>query len=385
MHERLLMYGRWQDGMVPNIGLSDNDKKQYTAFFSFMEGLKSARGRDGKKSFAIPVDQSSQDPAYLKYDDLTMKEWMEQNGFTSAYLQWYVNYCCRDDYGTTFDEASAWAGMHYFAARTGVAANAGAQDVITWPEGNGWLAHRLMKPLEKNITSHSLVYRVQQDGQRVNVDYLEPQTGIARRISAESVILATPQFIAARLQPQTQEAGPAHSFSYAPWVVANITLDRMPEGKGADLAWDNMIYNSNLLGYVVATHQNTEMRPLKTVLTYYWPLSHLPPREARQEALKRSYEDWRDIFLQELYMVHPELKGHVEKLDLWIWGHAMVRPTKGFIWGDERRAVLRQKPPIFHAHSDMSGISIFEEAYTHGVRAAENSMAHLKIPYATEL
>jgi hypothetical protein len=46
---------------------------------------------------------------------------------------------------------------------------------------------------------------------------------------------------------------------------------------------------------------------------------------------------------------------------------------------------LRQQPPIFTAHSDMSGISLFEEAYTHGVRAAENVLAHLGIPYRSEL
>ena len=28
-----------------------------------------------------------------------------------------MNYCCRDDYGATTDQHSAWAGIQYFASR----------------------------------------------------------------------------------------------------------------------------------------------------------------------------------------------------------------------------------------------------------------------------
>jgi protoporphyrinogen oxidase len=380
-HERLFMYGRWQDGLVPNTGISDDDKKQYTSFFALTEGYKSAKGKDGRRAFAIPVDKSSHDPEWTKLDNVTMKEWMDARGYTSEPLRWYVDYCCRDDYGTSFEETSAWAGLHYFAARNGVSANGAAGGVVTWPEGNGWLAHKLEDPIKDNIIPSALAFRVQEDGKRVNVDYLDVTTGKARRISAKSVIVATPQFIGARLLNEK----PPEEFSYAPWAVANITLSKLPAGKGMDLAWDNMIYNSKLLGYVVATHQNTEMAPLRTVITYYWPLNHKPPKDARAEALDRTYEQWRDIFMEELLRVHPELIGAVENLDMWIWGHAMVRPTKGFIWGEARRKALAQKAPIFRAHSDLSGISIFEEAYTRGVEAAENTLRFHKIHFATEL
>ena len=155
----------------------------------------------------------------------------------------------------------------------------------------------------------------------------------------------------------------------------------MPEGKGVALCWDNVVYDSPLLGYVNAGHQVTQMHPKATVLTYYWPLSHKAPADASREALARPLAEWQSIFLAELLKVHPELDGHVERVDIWLWGHAMVRPTRGFIWGERRRAMLRQAPPVFTAHSDMSGNSLFEEAYTHGVRAAENVLAHLGMPF----
>ncbi|MCC3262610.1 hypothetical protein LLE87_31045, partial [Paenibacillus polymyxa] len=58
-------------------------------------------------------------------------------------LHWYLNYCCRDDYGARHDEVTAWAGLHYFASRDGHAANAGEGAVLTWPGGLAALAARM--------------------------------------------------------------------------------------------------------------------------------------------------------------------------------------------------------------------------------------------------
>jgi hypothetical protein len=48
----------------------------------------------------------------------------------------------------------------------------------------------------------------------------------------------------------------------------------------------------------------------------------------------------------------------------------MIRPEPGFITGTTRAAMQNHQPPVFFAHSDMSGLSLFEEAYTRGVQAA---------------
>lgn len=383
--ERLYLYGRWQEGLVPALGIGAEEDKQYKRFFALTDSLKNRKGSDGKRLFSIPIDKSSQDEEWLALDDITMSAWMEKEGYDSPRLRWYVDYCCRDDYGTTSTETSAWAGLHYFASRNGVAANADPGDIVTWPEGNGWLANRLAEPIENSITTNALVYDVTDHGDRVTVDYWDQGTQQATRIATRAVVVATPHFVASRIIQSKKRGYSADGFSYAPWTVANITLSKLPSGKGAPLSWDNVAYDSPLLGYVVATNQIPEMKPVKTVLTYYWPLSHLTPVEARKEALGRSHGEWRRIFLTELLHLHPELEGHVERIDVWVSGHAMIRPTRGFIWGDARKMALRQQPPIFTAHSDMSGISLFEEAYTHGVRAAENVLAHLGIPYRSEL
>lgn len=371
-HERLFMRGRWQDGLVPATGISDEVEAEYKRFFAMMEKFKRQKGRDAKTAFAIPLDNSSQDAELIALDNITMQAWLKAQGLVSEELHWYVNYCCRDDFGSTHDVTSAWAGIHYFASRSGQAANAGAADVITWPEGNGWLADKLAEPIKDKLHTSALVYRVAQQGKGAVVEYMDQHSGETVRVEAKAVIMAVPRFVAARLLNSVHYAIDASAFSYAPWAVANVTLSKMPEGHGVPLSWDNVAYRSEMLGYVNATHQIPQMTPTKTVLTCYWPLSHLPPEAARKEALARSYADWQKIFLDALLPLHPELEGQIERLDVWVWGHAMVRATPGFIWGKHRRQMLQQCPPIFMSHSDMSGISIFEEACTHGVRAAEN-------------
>jgi glycine/D-amino acid oxidase-like deaminating enzyme len=380
--ERLYRFGRWQEGLVPAIGVGSDEQAEYKRFFGAMAAFRQRIGSDGKRAFAIPIDLSSQDADLLALDAITMTQWLEREGYRSPNLAWYVNYGCRDDYGTEARHVSAWAGIHYFAARNGRAADADDQGLVTWPDGNGYLARKLAAALGDRVRTRSLAFHAAQSEGGVTIDVWDAAIDRGYRLRAKAAILATPHFVTARL---LGDPTLATGFSYAPWVVANITLSALPAGLGAELAWDNVVFDSSLLGYVVATHQATQMRPLATVLTYYWPISHLPPEDARREALARRLEDWQAIFLKELLAVHPELEGHVERADVWVWGHAMIRPEPGFIWGEQRRRSLAQKPPLFTAHSDMSGISIFEEAYTHGVRAAENAMAYAGHGFETVL
>ena len=60
--------------------------------------------------------------------------------------------------------------------------------------------------------------------------------------------------------------------------------DFEPRRPGAALAWDNVLYESPSLGYVVNTHQRgLDHGP--AVLTYYYPLTDPDPRAARTRLL----------------------------------------------------------------------------------------------------
>ena len=90
------------------------------------------------------------------------------------------------------------------------------------------------------------------------------------------------------------------------------------------------------------------------------------------------------MVLAELHEVHPGLVGEVISVDSWRWGHAMVRPTPGFIWG-QRLAALERQDALIQAHSDLSGISIFEEAFYRGVVAGEEVLRRRGAPFTTLL
>lgn len=371
--ERLWMYGRWQDGFVPTMGASARDEAQFTAFFAATERMKHALGRDGKPAFAIPVDNSSADPEWRELDRITFADYLRREGFDSPRLLWYANYCCRDDYGALAADVSAWAGLHYFASRNGVAANADPSSVVTWPEGNGHLARELARRSGATFQGESLVTQVERTDHGVSVDYFDARLGRSIRVNARAAVVCLPRFVVTRvvsgLKPDS-----AADFTYSPWMVANLTLSALPAGTGQPLAWDNVIYDSPLLGYVVATHQGLESQRSSTVITYYWPLSEDAPAVSRQSALARPLSDWQAMVLRDLLRVHPELDHHIENMDVWIWGHGMVRPTPGFIWGESRRAASAgHLPPVYFAHSDLSGISIFEEAYCRGRAAGESA------------
>ena len=371
--ERLYRFGRWQEDLLPSIGVSSEDRRQYDAFFAAMDRFRSRRGADGRKAFAIPMEYSSADPDLRALDAISMTAWMRTNGWNSEPLTWYVDYCCRDDYGTHASEISAWAGIHYFASRDGKSAEDDTPTILTWPEGNGWIVKQLKQRLTDHLVCASLAWRVSTVADGVAIDVFDPQSNTSRRLVARAAILAVPHFVADRLLSRV----PDDAHSYAPWMVANVTMTRMPAGPGMQLCWDNVIHDSKSLGYVVATHQDLKRVPAQTVLTYYWPLCDLPPADARRAALTRSLADWQAMVLTELLHVHPELKGAVANVDVWLWGHGMIRPTPGYLWGASRAAACMQTPPVFFAHSNMSGLSLFEEANYRGVTAADAAVAYL--------
>ncbi len=374
LEERLLWQGRWQEGLVPRTGLTARDRAELAAFDRAMADFSRATGADGKPAFALPVAYSSQDPAFLGLDRIGFAAWLDGRRWHSPVLRAWLRYCMRDDYGCEPAQVSAWAGIHYFAGRRGWAADGAGDSVLTWPEGNDRLARAMARRFADRIGPGRIVHRVTRDGNHLLVDSFDAAASRTIRTRAEAVILAMPHFVAARIAPG--EVPPSEAFTYAPWLVANVTVDRLPEGKGAQLAWDNVSHSSDSLGYVVATHQGPAAIAAASVLTWYMPLSEMAPAEARRLLLDRPLEAWQEMVEQDLLSMNPELEGAIRSIDVWRWGHAMIRPVPDFIW-TAAPAATQTRPPLFLAHSDMSGLSLFEEAHYRGTHAAENAMRHL--------
>ena len=170
-------------------------------------------------------------------------------------------------------------------------------------------------------------------------------------------------------------------------MVTNLTVDRLPDGA----AWDNVIYDSSSLGYVVATHQNLSIAPGPSVLTYYMPLAVPNPEVARRWMLERSWDDWVSIILGDLAPAHVGLESLVTQIDVIALGPCddpsgpRFSLGRGFLWGEARRRSADAFGPVRFAHSDMSGLSLFEKAQYRGVRAAEDLMRHVGHAYRSSL
>lgn len=371
--ERLYINGRWQEGLIPQFGVPSEELQHLERFLKLMEQYRYATGNDGKDAFSIPVDRSSKDPLYTRLDEITMKTWMVQQGFTSGYLQEYINYCCRDDFGTPMDQISAWAGIHYFASRKGKGLNAEHSDVLTWPEGNGFLADNLRRSASDFIETNRLVTRVVPGKAGIEVEYLDPETGKIAGYLASHCIMAVPQFVAARLlDDKVRQQLVKDKMQYSPWMVANLTVENLEERSGVPLSWDNVLHGSQSLGYVEASHQLVQQDKAQRNLTYYLPLTEEEPVAARKKAQAKTHQQWVKQILDELRVVHPNIDEAVKEVNILLWGHAMTQPLPGMIHGTIRQQLsVASDSRIHFAHTDLAGISIFEEAFYQGIGAAE--------------
>jgi hypothetical protein len=372
--ERTFYKGSWYEGLYLHWGQEREDTDQLKRFTDEVNRWVAWRDGKGRRAFAFPVINSSDDPQSTELDKISMAEWLDQRGFISERLRWLIDYGCRDDYGLRLDQTSAGAALFYSASRVKTPGEE-SQQFITWPEGNGRLAGHLYKSAQKNIRLGLAALEINPtdpNGRRgVDVIAIDSETKKAVGFHADQVILAAPHFLAKYLIRPYRESAPAHisEFEYGAWMVANVFLSERPKSRGFPLSWDNVIYESPSLGYVVATHQRgLDHGP--TIFTYYYPLCDASPRESRSKLLQAGWSDWADVVLTDLARAHPGIRSLVDRIDIMRWGHAMILPRPGFIWSAARREAVKPYRGIHFAHSDLSGMALFEEAFYQGMRAA---------------
>ena len=354
--ERLFLYGRWQDGLEPAVGLTQSDRDQ----FQRLEDLFAKFRASGEFTIPVELGRSSR---YAELDRISFADWLQQQKCDSRLVNWHMNYACRDDYGALAKDTSAWAGIHYFSSR-----EVEEKGPLTWPEGNGWITRRLLERVGDNVRTSQMVYRISETKRGFSTFSADTE------FRSESVIFAAPTFLAPYLLdnfPRLKE------FAYSPWLTANLTLERYPESRGAEPTWDTVFLDSPTLGYVDATHQSLQTHIDRTVWTFYWALADGLPAQNRQHLLDKDWTYWKEAILHDLERVHPDIRRCVSRIDVMRMGHAMIRPTVGSIFSNERRQLMRREGRLFFANSDLSGISIFEEAQYHGVLAAEAALRRL--------
>ena len=84
-------------------------------------------------------------------------------------------------------------------------------------------------------------------GTAANLERYFKYTALRLSYDCDAVIWAAPTFVASYV---IEGAAPV-PWTYSPWLTANLTLNRQPIGAGPDSAWENVIFESPSLGYVV--------------------------------------------------------------------------------------------------------------------------------------
>jgi len=381
--ERLYIGGQWHDGLLPPIEALPADQRaatqaQYRQFAAAVDRASAGH------AFSMPTARSTWRAELDALDATPFASWLDAQGLAAPALRWYLDYCCRDDYGAGAAQVSAWAGLHYFASRHGFhppGDGAAERDgVLTWPEGNAWLSRRLAEPLRERLHTGMVALRVTEQRDDVAVDVWNARESRTDRWTAPQVVLAVPLFIAARLleSPPAALTQAAAAMRHAPWLVGNLHLaEALDDRPGAPPSWDNVVYDPDAalptLGYVDAMHQSTRSIPGPTVLTTYWALGGNTPQQLMQQRarlLNEPWSTWSAAVVQTLTHVHPDLPAKLKQVDLMRYGHAMSIPVPGLRSSAALRALAAPQRRVQFAHTDLSGYSVFEEAMYQGVRAA---------------
>lgn len=374
--ERLFIKNKWQEGIVPQYGASETDQQEMKRFLDKMEVFKDLKGSDGRYIFNIPMRYSSHEKFDLGLDRITMEEWLQKEGYQSSYLYEYINYCCRDDYGTGIKHTAAFAVIHYFAARKHDF-NKYEDAVLTWQEGNGRLVKLLAESFAGQILKQHMVYKISVNDHGVDVLLFDAKRKISKKIIAKKVINCCPQYVNKYLLPQRVKS--LQLPQYAPWIVATIVLHRFPFADGATLSWENIIFGAKGLGYVYAQHQSLGQFKSPFVISYYHSLDGADLNEQRRNLYNWTDEQWKEFIVKDLSIAHFGIEEEIISIDVFRHGHGMVSPIPGYLSSDDRKELsLSMANKIFFAHSDLSGISIFEEAFYQGIGAVDDMMKHWK-------
>ncbi|MGI8788157.1 MAG: flavin monoamine oxidase family protein [Pyrinomonadaceae bacterium] len=368
--ERIFYKGRWYEGLYLSVGASDEDKRQYAEFQKLIDFWVNWKDSENKRAFVVPVANCSTDAEVTQLDKISFADFLRRKGFTSDRLFWYCDYATRDDYGLKLNDASAWAGLFSFCSRVRKSGEE-SQPFITFPEGNGHFVNYLSDKVKDKIRLKTIALEIVPNEKSVDVIYLNTETNEIRGLHCEKAIFAAPIFTLKYLIRDFKTSPPefVNEFQHNAWFVANLFLNDRPKNKFAKdfpLAWDNVLYESPSLGYVNATHQKG-IDYGAAIFTYYYPMC--AEENGRAKLFGLNWRELADVILTDLSRAHPNIRELTTRVDVMRWGHAMISPRTNFLWSGSREQAQKPYRNIHFAHSDLSGIALFEEAFYHGVRA----------------
>ena len=370
--ERLFIDGGWHDGLLPPVeALPAAERATTLAEYRALRRRRRGRGRRRRASRSRPRARAGaiRSPRSTR---VTFAAWLDAQGLAAPALRWYLDYCCRDDYGAGSADVSAWAGLHYFASRHGFHAP-GDDAQRRRSEARAHLARRQRlarasaSPRRSAIACIRAASSSRVDEGRARGRRRRLERGDASSASAgprARVVLATPLFVAARLlaAPPAALRDAAGRVRHAPWLVANLQLDaaarRSP--RRARRRGTTCSTAARGLGYVDAMHQSTRAVAGPTVLTRLRRRSapaatRRSPSSAAACSPTTGGRGPRRV-IADLAPAHPDLAAKLRRVDLMRYGHAMSIPVPGVRSSAALRALAAPQRRVHFAHADLVGV-----------------------------
>jgi hypothetical protein len=363
---------------VERMPLPRKDRRDLIAFYREMDEWGTRRGRDGRPAFAMPVEEGSRDPEILELDRITMAEYARRRGWGRRTLRVAEDWSTSDIGGST-SEVSAYGFWSFNSL------GQGGED-ITLPGGNAWLAERLTAKVgAERVRTGLMVVRLENRGEEVRVTLVDPSTGRFSLRRARCAVVACPKHITGRMVPELEAAGRGQylDFRYGALLLGAASVERTPVLKGAPLAWFNAAPGKLAQGFLVADYNSERWRrgdPRRPNVLCLW--APLAGKVTRAELLEAPWSRWADALADDLESMVPGIQGEITRLDVYVWGHHMVIPYRGFLTGEARRDLCRPLGRITFAHSDRNGMPSFELATRAGYDAAREAIAAVRGPGA---
>ena len=115
--ERVFADGVWQEGLLPKSQIGQTEREELDRFQREIDKWVRFRDQKGQRAFALPARRCSDAEELKALDRMSAGDLLQQLNIRSKAVRWYVEYACRDDYGLSLENTSAWALMFYFASR----------------------------------------------------------------------------------------------------------------------------------------------------------------------------------------------------------------------------------------------------------------------------
>jgi hypothetical protein len=361
----------WETGL-DKLPFSPQVIADLKAFREDMKTWYNFVGMDGKIGFDTPTDASTADADVRALDGMSLLEYVTKKGWAPEVAQFF-EYYARSSFGSTHDTLSAWAAINFLGSEF--------YPTIVQPGGNSHLALALAAKIgAARLKTNTFVVQAKNEGNEVHVSYLEG--GVVKTVRAKTAIFAAYLFVGKYILPDLLADAARYkavdAFQYTPYIVANVHVTRTPAGLGYDNWCHGDYFMTDIIVADWASFDEPAKAPLSrpNVLTCYCPL--IGPNR-RAELLDRPYEAYEKLLLDSLEKVLPGVRDTVTAVDLYRWGHAMLAPNKGFVFGKEREDSQKPLGLISFARHDVDALPAFENSVGAAYRAVEEVRAVLKL------